>query len=125
MIMLAGSGALVLAFSALQLGSHNGQETAEERARPEALMRSMPLFRRHCVCVCVVDIAAVETDRHRQRRLASLLPPVFLCRRVDGGSCRSTVTFRLLPPPPVYVYFKTLDLSNRTYIHLSIFTILR
>lgn len=124
MIMLAGSGALVLAFSALQLGSHNGQETA----------RSVHVRKHWCaqcpssggtVCVCVVDIAAVETDRHRQRRLASLLPPVFLCRRVDGGSCRSTVTFRLLPPPPVYVYFKTLDLSNRTYIHLSIFTILR
>lgn len=76
--------------------------------------------------LCVVDIAAVEraveTDRHRQRRLASLLPPVFLSRRVDGGSCRSTVTSSRL----VYIYFnagwkplETTDLSRHLYIYIS------
>lgn len=76
--------------------------------------------------LCVVDIAAVETDRHRQRRLASLLPPVFLCRRVDGGSCRSTVTplvsFTFILTP-VGTRWKRIYRIIYIYISLSIFTI--
>lgn len=94
--MLAGSGALVLAFSALQLGSHNGQETAEERARPEALMRSMPLFRRHCVCVC---------RRHRGRgdgsapATTSGVAPT-TCFSLPPSRWRQLSVDRDFPPPP-------------------------
>lgn len=56
-------------------------------------MRSMPLFRRHCVS----STSRPRGDGSAPATTSGVAAPTcFSSRRLDGGSCRSTVTFHIL-----------------------------